>query len=667
MVSSSRPSLLLLALAAEPWCQSYAYRVAVIGGGISGTFATKYLAEYDVFHREEAGDTTTRMRDCLVDEIIVYDVSPPSATLLFAKDNHDTDDDNNNNLTNSYTNVQQSYSSIRSSSDPRPQNRQGSRVSSITLMDGSVVELGASIIYEGNQLVVDMMNGDPIHLKRETPNGIGKDVNGPPSGFGIYHGNQKWLLNTASLFSKYPSFLQPILKRLYLLWRYNLDLLRLGRAVKQAMQSFDSIYLLLNDTQHDVTYFNSPMDIWHTVGLRSLASITFHEFLDGIGLYRDPSLELAGGASSAMMNYSSGWDWRKWVPGMGCMRAELLSAMTINTYNQDLNQMNGLVGLAAYISAVGQVFSVKGGNHQLLESALHQARALYHASTCSSPSRERIQQLQKTITTVVASENSMELFEGTESLGHFDVVILAAPLQQCCIEFLVRSPMGLDDTVLHEMPLGGIKENIDLDDVSPSSKVDNNEYGQHLFSPPLPSSATVPYTSVVTTLVSNATLNTTHFGLRDDEPLPQTIFVSERGKLIEGITTLTIIQNGLVKTFSSDVLDADHRNMLFGDNHILEYVQVWGGREHGRYGGATPNFAGGLNTESLPFLLYDGVEHWGKKNPILGPALYYTNAIESAIAAMEISALGAKSTAKLVARRLGLIRPKDGGGAHDEL
>jgi prenylcysteine oxidase/farnesylcysteine lyase len=436
--------------------------------------------------------------------------------------------------------------------------------------------------------------------------------------------------------------------------------------VKQAIQSFDSIYLLLNDTQHDVTYFDSPMDIWQTVGLRSIASISFHEFLDGIGVYRDPSVEL-GGANSGIKN---SWDWRSWLPGMGCMRAELLSAMTINTYNQDLNQMNGLVGLAAYISAVGAVFSIQGGNHQLMESALHQAHELYDSSSCNSTSSKvRIQRHQKLITSVVASENSIELFEGTESLGGYDIVILATPLQQCRTQFLVRSPMGFDDTVLHEMPLGGLKENLDSDEAESLTEAVNNEHGQHMFATPLPPSATVPYTSVVTTLVRNASLNATYFGLRDDESWPQTVFVSERGKLIEGITTLSIlsIEKGLVKTFSSEVLDVNYRNILFGVDHILEYVQVWGGGEHGKNGGATPNFGGGLNAESLPFLIYDGAEHYGKGNPIHGPALYYSNAIESAVAAMEISALGAKSTAKLVARRLGLIRPKEGGAARDEL
>lgn len=351
---------------------------------------------------------------------------------------------------------------------------------------------------------------------------------------------------------------------------------------------------------------------------------------------------------------------------MGCIRAELLTAMTLNTYNQDLNQMNGLVGLAAYISAVGEVFSIEGGNYQLMESALHQANQIYDTSSCSSPGR-RVQRIQKLITTVVASENSMELFEGTVSLGNFDIVILAAPLQHCRIQFLVKSPMGLDSAVLHTMPLGGLKENLESDEgTSSSSKFANYEHGQHLFASPLPPSATTPYTAVVTTIVSNATLNATHFGLRDNESWPQTVFVSERGKLAEGITTLTIlsIQNGLVKTFSSEVLDIDHRNRLFGEDHVVEYVQSWGG---GGYGGATPNFGGGLNTKSLPFLLYDGADHHGKSNPIDGPALYYSNSIESAVAAMEISALGAKSTAKLVARRLGLIRPKEGVGARDEL
>ena len=117
---------------------SNAYKIAIIGGGISGTFSAKYLAEYDVNHRSTPGDT----RDCLLDEIDVYDVSPPPFADTHAE-----------KISEDGVQMQSS------SADPRPTNYQGSRVSSITLQDGSVVELGASIIYEGNRLVIDMMNG----------------------------------------------------------------------------------------------------------------------------------------------------------------------------------------------------------------------------------------------------------------------------------------------------------------------------------------------------------------------------------------------------------------------------------------------------------------------------------------------------------------------------
>lgn len=347
------------------------------------------------------------------------------------------------------------------------------------------------------------------------------------------------------------------------------------------------------------------------------------------------------------------------------VESELVSAITLNTYNQDLNQMNGLVGLVAYVPAGGEIFSIQGGNYQLMESALYQSKEIYDSSSCKS-SPQRIQRHQKKITTVVASENSIELYEDQESLGIYDVVILAAPLQQSRIKFLVKSPMGLDDAVLHEMPLGGVHGSLDE---SSSLDVTTNEHGQHSFASSLPPSATVSYTSVVTTVVSNATLNATHFGLRDDEPWPRSILVSERGKLQEGITTLTILskEKGLMKTFSSETLDLEKRNNIFGLNHVVEYVQVWGGEENGKYGGATPTFDGGRNSESLPYLIYDGATHWGKGNLGDGPALYYVNAIESAVAAIEISAIGAKSTAKLVARRLGLIRPRNGGADRDEL
>ena len=117
------------------------------------------------------------------------------------------------------------------------------------------------------------------------------------------------------------------------------------------------------------------------------------------------------------------------------MRSELVTAMTINTYNADLNQMNGLVGLVAYVPTSGDLFSVKGGNHKLMESALNQSRRLYETAPSCTQSRQRIQRKQKQITTVISNGETMELLSNEESLGEYDIVILAAPLQQCRIQF----------------------------------------------------------------------------------------------------------------------------------------------------------------------------------------------------------------------------------------
>lgn len=337
------------------------------------------------------------------------------------------------------------------------------------------------------------------------------------------------------------------------------------------------------------------------------------------------------------------------------------------------------MGLVAYVSVGGDLFSVQGGNYKLMESALRQAKNIYDSSPCRtySLSSPQIQRYQKQITTVISHDNTMELFglgansQQESSLGEFDIVILAAPLQQSRVKFFIRSQM--DSLVLHPMPLGGINNN----HASSLSHVKSNEHGALTFANPLPRSATTPYTSVVTTIVSNATLNFTHFGLDENaDLLPRSILVSDRGKLLEGVTTLTIlsVEKGLIKSFSTEELSIDKRNAIFGSNHVVEYVQKWGGgkaEQYGEYGGATPSFYGGRNSESLPYILYDAAKHWEKSSidgdgRVVGPALYYSNAIESAVAAVEISAIGAKSTAKLVARRLGLLTPRK-GSAHDEL
>lgn len=87
----------------------------------------------------------------------------------------------------------------------------------------------------------------------------------------------------------------------------------------------------------------------------------------------------------------------------------------------------GLVGLVAYVPAGGDLFSIEGGNYKLMTSAIRQANKMYETSNCSMTAElPRVQRHQKTITTLVSSEESMELFSNDESLGSFDIVILGA-------------------------------------------------------------------------------------------------------------------------------------------------------------------------------------------------------------------------------------------------
>lgn len=82
----------------------------------------------------------------------------------------------------------------------------------------------------------------------------------------------------------------------------------------------------------------------------------------------------------------------------------------------------------------------------------------------------------------------------------------------------------------------------------------------------------------------------------------------------------------------------------------------------GPYGGATPDYQGKGKTSK--YLLYDssaGVDGY------IGGALYYPNAIEALFACMELNAIGAKSVATLVAKRLGLILPEATPDQSDEL
>jgi len=122
----------------------------------------------------------------------------------------------------------------------------------------------------------------------------------------------------------------------------------------------------------------------------------------------------------------------------GCVREELITAMNICNNNKNNDQMTGLAGLVNFAASQGNLFSVQGGNDQLIRSAFEQGNAKRNEACQPKRSSSPIQHVTTRIsTTVIDFENGMELFDKDgKSLGAYDIVVLAAPLQFSDISFL---------------------------------------------------------------------------------------------------------------------------------------------------------------------------------------------------------------------------------------
>jgi hypothetical protein len=272
-VTMTKPLLLLLSILTLATCK----RIAVIGGGISGTFVSKYLVDYD--------------KNCTLEEITIFDPQPLGEQ-------------------------------PKEISGP---DWQGSRVASFRLKDSSVVEIGASVFYDGFYLIMDMVNSDN-YLKVGTAFNTGESPDLDPdlrSGLGVYNGNGEWRFLVANAPKWYA-----LLK---MAWRYNLDLYRVFRAVDKVEVAFKVMNaLLLSD--HETTFFENAADMWDAVGLLKPAHHAFDDFLDALCVCRT-SEDLP-------------W-WRRQLPYQGCIRDELLAAVALCNYNQSPSGINGLVGLGS--------------------------------------------------------------------------------------------------------------------------------------------------------------------------------------------------------------------------------------------------------------------------------------------------------------------------------
>jgi hypothetical protein len=233
-------------------------------------------------------------------------------------------------------------------------------------LDGSIVDLGASIIFQGNQLVMEMIQNDPTlevgepHHGSNSDSEIHQDTSSSPhgnkdgsstvetqprigneysDGWGIFNGflGSSWPLYISSQMSSFQ-------KEWTLLWRYHYDLFRIKRATDRAYQSFSRIYELLDDTSPSFIQYRSPDDIWKAVGLWKVANISFDDLLNQLGfsshLYNSslPTYPFTSWVARIFQRIFGGI-----AQGRSLLRYELLTAINLANNNKGNEKMNGRI------------------------------------------------------------------------------------------------------------------------------------------------------------------------------------------------------------------------------------------------------------------------------------------------------------------------------------
>ena len=315
-------------------------KIAIIGGGISGSFVTKYLADYEYKYKYNSDSDNSNNNDNNNDhhcsgnsryslDITIFD---PHHISMDGDGDGEYGDGDGDGEGDGEGEGEGGKNETKTDSF-----LQGSRVSSHTLPDGTVVERGASIIFGGNKLVNEMIDGTITRNESTSSNDndnstpvdelIRVQPQGSDAGSGgmaIYNGRVEQGLpsnlndnnnpnvnqssspssSSLSLSSSLPSF--PLFfpnemtsedKKSAMIWRYNLDLYKINQATEQTIASFNRIYTLLldnddndNDNNNDDNNNNnnysedeilqSPNTIWKYVGLSEVATMSFDDYLD---------------------------------------------------------------------------------------------------------------------------------------------------------------------------------------------------------------------------------------------------------------------------------------------------------------------------------------------------------------------------------------------------
>jgi prenylcysteine oxidase / farnesylcysteine lyase len=244
--------------------------------------------------------------------------------------------------------------------------RAGGRIQTVELAAGVTAEAGASILAAENKLMgsyAKLLNLP--HAERES---------GKLRTMGLWDGARLRFLTSGR------GWVDAVL----MLFRYGRDVLQMRSYVTRLLEVFDSLY-----ADADVGYSSVQSYLARAPGLYELTQHSFSEIVSS--------------------NFSR------------LLVEEFISAVTRVNYNQDIEQMNGLSGAVALAGTGNGLWSVAGGNAQIVEGLLERSNATVL--------------LNSRVTSITFSEATGKyilhgIFPNTE-MPHddCDVVVLALPLE----------------------------------------------------------------------------------------------------------------------------------------------------------------------------------------------------------------------------------------------
>jgi len=428
-----------------------------------------------------------------------------------------------------------------------------------------------------------------------------------------------------------------------------MDLYIVARIASKLLAKLKDAHHRLQRLDEARFFYESPDAIWKDLGIQGLLHRKFDILLDKYMVKKDLP-----------------W-WRRILTSQGSFRQEALSSMILTVFNQNISDVHALAGLMAFMLATDDaLYHIKGGNAKLMSTAWNQAKEA-RAKKC--PGKEGLlSHVEKEVSTVVGSIHGFDLYnENGDDIGEFDLVILATPISESKIDFLIKSHMD-ETAVLQQMPLGGLIEN--SDETGAAGYISPDHEGHSPLPRQLPAVVTRRYIQSVTTIVRNATLQADYwFGQSKVENrtgpwLPRQIYMTAAGKFKEhnvtGIFRIppsdgTAEDDGAIyKICSSQHLSLDILRKFFGSSVEIEVEHEW----H-----IAPDYQGrGTSTD---FMIYDGAT--GFQGHTKAGALYYPHALDLAFSTLESQAMGARAVAKLIAKRLEWIETFQSFSVGEEL